>query len=154
MKKAWPKLKKVEQLQENNALGMKIKGSLLMGQGNTKQGLETLKQASEIVPAWKYLGYGVGLIKSGNIVEGKVLIRELEAKPITPYYSWCLARMYLEIGDLDNAFKWFSFEDKHAFYPWIRIIDLDKKIKQDPRFLKLIREMNLPDPAPLVYDPI
>ncbi|MCK5442902.1 MAG: hypothetical protein KAJ23_13515 [Maribacter sp.] len=147
-------IKKVEQMSKNNALVMFIKGRLLFDQGNTKQGLEILKQASQIVPIRKFLGYGIAVIQSGNIEEGMVLIKELEAMPITPYNAWGLARLYLEIGDLDNAFKWLNFEDKHAFYPWIRTLDLDKKIKQDPRFLKLIREMNLPDPAPLVYDPI
>ena len=29
----------------------------------------------------------------------------------------------------------------------------NKRILNDPRFLELIREMNLPDPAPLTYDP-
>jgi hypothetical protein len=28
-----------------------------------------------------------------------------------------------------------------------------EKIRKDPRFLKMIRDMNLPDPAPLVYYP-
>jgi hypothetical protein len=27
------------------------------------------------------------------------------------------------------------------------------EIRKDPRFLKIIRDMNLPDPAPFVYHP-
>jgi TolB-like protein len=147
-------IKKVEQMSKNNALVMFIKGRLLFDQGNTKEGLEILKKASQILEIRKFLGYGIAVIQSGNIEEGKALIKELEAMPVTPYNAWGLARLYLEIGDLDSAFKWLNFKDKHAFFPWIRVIDLDKKVRQDPRFLKLIRDMNLPDPAPLVYEPI
>lgn len=67
----------------------------------------------------------------------------------------CLGQMCLVKGDLNNALKWFSFDEKHAFCPWIRVLNLNKKLQQeDPRFLKLIREMNLPDPAPLIYTSI
>jgi len=144
-------IEKVEQMRKNNVLGMLIKGRILISQGNTKQGLETLKQASQINPYWKN-NYGLAVLRAGNLEEGMALIQELEAMPTTPWNALCLGQMYLVKGDLDNAIKWFSFDEKHAFYPWIRVFDLNKKLQQDPRFLKLIREMNLPDPAPLVYN--
>jgi TolB-like protein/tetratricopeptide (TPR) repeat protein len=148
-------IKKVEQMRESNAMGLLIKGKILIGQGKTKPGLETIKQASQINPAWKYLGYGQEVMKSGNTEEGMAIIRELEAMPITPYSAFCLATLYSHKGDLDSAFKWFGFADKFFAYPWIRTTNaLTKKVRQDPRFLKLIRDMNLPDPAPLVYEPI
>jgi len=35
----------------------------------------------------------------------------------------------------------------------MKIFVKNKELLKDPRFLELIREMNLPDPAPLLYDP-
>ena len=73
--------------------------------------------------------------------------------PKTSWNALCLGQMYLAKGDLENAVKAFNIDQKHAFYPWIKVLTFSKGIKKDPRFLKLIREMNLPDPAPLVYNP-
>lgn len=147
-------IEKVEQMQKNNVLGMLVKGRLLINQGDTKQGLEILKQASQINPYWKFYFYGLAVVQVGDAEEGMALIRELEAMPITNWNALCLGQMYLAKGDLDNALKYFGFKEKHAFYPWIRVLNLNKELQQDPPFLKLIREMNLPDPAPLIYDPI
>ena len=145
-------IEKVKELRKNNVLGMLVKGRLLINQGNTKQGLEILKQASQINPYWKFYFYGLAVVQVGDVEEGMALIRELEAMPITNWNALCLGQMYLAKGDLDNALKYFGFKEKHAFYPWIRVLNLNKELQQDPRFLKLIREMNLPDPAPLIYD--
>ena len=146
-------IEKVEQMRKNNALGMFIKGRILLSKGDIEQGLTSLKQGSQIMPFGKFYFYGLGVLQSGDREEGMAMIRELESMPVTPWNALCLAQMYLEIGDLDNALKWFGYEEKHAFYPWLRILVYAKGLQQDPRFLKLVREMNLPDPAPLIYDP-
>lgn len=146
-------IEKVEQMRKNNALGMFIKGKLLLSKGDTEQGIMYLKQGSQLNPLGKYYFYGIGAIESGDIDEGMAMIRELESMAVTPWNALCLGQMYLELGDLDNALKWFEYEEKHAFYPWIRVLIYEKGLQQDPRFLKLVHEMNLPDPAPLIYDP-
>lgn len=147
-------VEKVEYMQDDYALGLLIKGNLLVSQGHEEQGIEILQQAIKINPSWKYFGYGQTLIQSGKIEEGKAIIREVEAMPINSFSALGLALMYVELGDFDNAIKWFNHDRKHAFYPWIRILVLDEQLRQDPRFLELIKELNLPDPSPLVYDPI
>jgi hypothetical protein len=86
-------------------------------------------------------------------VEGRAILDELEEKPINGYRAFCLGVMYGELGDTDKAFEWFSYENKHGWYPWLRVMFVTDKMKKDPRYLKIIRDMNLPDPAPLVYYP-
>ena len=144
---------KVEQMKENNVLGMLIKGRILVDQGKTEQGLEILKKASQINPFTKFYYYGQAVIQVGNKDEGMALIKELEAMPITSWNALCLGQMYLAKGDVENAIKSFNIDEKHAFYPWLRVLVLNKKSLQDSRFLELIHEMGLPDPAPLVYNP-
>ncbi len=141
------------QMQDNYALGKLIKGRILIDQGKHEEGLEILKQAATIMPGWKYLGYGPALIQTGHIQEGKAIIQELESMEPTAYGAFCLGFMYSNLGNLDKAIDWFSYKNKLGWYPWIRIGVKNKKLLNDPRFLELIREMNLPDPAPLVYDP-
>lgn len=140
------------EMQDNYALGMLIKGSILIDQGKTEEGLELLKQAANINPGWK-MNYGGALIQTGHIQEGKAIIQELESMEPFAYGAYCLGYMYSDLGNLDKAIEWFSFKNKVAWYPWIRVLVANKELRNDPRFLELIREMNLPDPAPLVYDP-
>ncbi|OUR94632.1 hypothetical protein A9Q87_03075 [Flavobacteriales bacterium 34_180_T64] len=143
---------KASQMHDDYALSMLVKGRIFMDQGRTKEGLEILKQASDINPGWKYFGYGSALIQSGYLNEGKAIIKELENMPITAYGAFCLGLMYTELGDFDNAIKWFSHDSKHGWYPWIRVYAKNTDLLKNPRFLELIQELNLPDPAPLVFD--
>ncbi len=141
------------QMQDNYALGMFTKGNILIAQGKHEEGLEILKEASNINPVWKYHGYGDALIWTGHIQEGKALIQELESMEPTPYGAYCLGHLYSELGNFDKAIEWFRYKNKLGWYPWIRAFVPNEKLLNDPRFLELIHEMNLPDPAPLVYDP-
>ena len=145
---------KSSQMENEFALSMFIRGRILVDQGKVEEGLENLKKAAEINPSLKYVGYGPALIETGNIEEGKAVLKELESKPLNGYRALCLAVMYADLKDYDNSFKYLNYENKHGWYPWIRVMFVPDDMREDPRFLKLIRDMNLPDPAPLVYKPV
>ena len=144
---------KSSQMENDYALGMFIKGRIYMDQGKVQEGLEVLKEASEINRGWKFVGYGPALIDAGKIAEGKAIVNELESLPINGFRALFLATMYAKLGDYDKAFDYLNYEDKPGWFPWIRVMFLNDEIRKDPRFLKLIRDMNLPDPAPIVYHP-
>lgn len=146
-------VEKAAQMQDDYALSMFVKGKILMDQGKYDEGLEILKQASEIVGAWKYSGYAPALIKAGRKEEAKTIIQELEAKSPNGWRALCLAGLYSKLGDFDKALEWFNYKEKHAWFPGIRIFEYPEELQKDPRFLKLISDMNLPYPSPLVYDP-
>ena len=144
---------KSSQMENDYALGMFIKGKIYIDQGKVQEGLEVLKEASEIDRSWKYVGYGPALIDAGKIAEGKAIVNELEGLPINGFRALFLATMYAKLGDYDKAFDYLNYEDKPGWFPWIRVMFLNNEIRKDPRFLKIIRDMNLPDPAPIVYHP-
>ena len=144
---------KASQMEHDYALSMLIKGRIYMDQGKIEEGLEILKKASEINPGWKYLGYGPALIQAGYMKEGRVILNELESLPLNGYSALMLAKMHAELGDFDKTFEYLNYKQKHGWYPWIRVMFFSNEIRKDPRFLKIIRDMNLPDPAPLVYHP-
>jgi len=80
-----------------------------------------------------------------------MILKELEEMPKSGFSSLFIGVMYAYKGDFDKSFEAWNYENKPAWFPWIRVMFLPDEIKKDPRFLKLIRDMNLPDPAPLVY---
>ena len=143
---------KASYMEDDYALGMFIKGRIFIDQGKVEQGLELLRQSSEINPGWKYVGYGPELIENGYIEEGKVILKELEGKPLNGFRALCIGIMYAHLGDYDKAFEAWNYKQKHAWFAGIRVMFLPDEIREDPRFLKLIRDMNLPDPAPLEYE--
>ncbi len=144
---------KALQSQKNYALSIFVKGTILMEKGETEAGLKYLKKAAEINSGWKYMGYGRALLQAGHLEEGSKIIEELESMETTPFGSLCLAYMYVELKKYDRAFECLDKAKGHAFYPWIRVMMTDEGFKKDPRYLELIHEMNLPDPAPLNFDP-
>jgi len=138
----------------NYALGMFIRGRIFIDQGKVKEGLELLKQCAEINPFWKYPGYGVALLETGYIEEGKAILNELEGLPPNDFFDLFIGVMYAHLGDYDKSFEAWNLDNKHAWFPGIRVMFVPDEIRKDPRFLKLMRDMNLPDPAPLVYNPV
>jgi len=137
----------------NYGLGMFVRGRILIDQGKVEEGLELLRLSSEIQPPWKYIGYGPALIENGYIEEGKVILKELEQLPINGFFALCIGIMYADLGDFDKAFEAWSYKNKHAWYPWLRVMWVQDDIRKDPRFLEIMRDLDLPDPGPLVYHP-
>ncbi len=144
---------KAAQMENDYALSMLVKGRILMDQGKVEEGLDILKNASLINPGFKYVGYGPALINCGKVEEGRAIVNELESLPLNGFRALFLASMYAGLDEFDKAFEYLKYEQKHGWYPWIRVIFFSDEFRKDPRFLKLIRDMNLPDPAPLVYHP-
>jgi adenylate cyclase len=136
----------------NYALGMFVRGRIFIDQGKVEDGLELLKQSSEINPGWKYVGYGPALLENGFINEGKAILKELEEMPKNGFSTLFVGIYYAYLGDFDKSFVAWNYENKHAWFPWLRVMFVPDEIRKDPRFLKLIRDMNLPDPAPLQFD--
>ncbi len=141
-------------LYDDDALSSIIKGQVYIDMGRIEEGLKIMKIAVDINSGWKYLIYGPALLKAGKRQEGMEIIMEAESLPESPYFSLCLAAMYHSIGNLDKTFEWLDKAKGHAFYAWyVRIYMADEKTQADPRHQELLRELDLPPPAPLKYDP-
>lgn len=151
--KGLDEVEKVLHMEDKFGMALFVKGRILMDQGNLDQGLKTLKEASDIFPAWK-MGYGSALIVSGKQEEARVIIKELEEKPITAYWALSLGVMYTLLGDFDKGLENLNHKNKAAWYPWtVRQVLMKGELSKEPRYLQLVRDMNLPDPSPLVYYP-
>ena len=143
---------KASLMQKDYSLSLFVKGGIFIDQGKVDEGLQLLKEAYEANPRW-VVGYGPALIEAGQLKEGMVVLEELKARQINGFNALCLAIMYDKLGDFDKVFEYLNYDQRHGWYPWIRVLFFSDEIRKDPRFLKIIRDMNLPDPAPLEYDP-
>lgn len=144
---------RVEEIHPNNAIALHVKGMIYADMGKMDLALKAHKKSASVFPPSKYLGYANTLIRAGRMEEAQSIIQELESMPPTPYGALCLGILYSHLEKYDKALEWFNYEEKHGWYPWMRVNADWEKIGDDPRFLKLLRDMGLPDPAPLQYDP-
>ncbi len=151
--KGLEELDKVREMNDDWALEKVIRGLIYVEIDREEEGLELLKEASAIFPAWRYWGYGLALARMGRSQEALAIVSELEAAPPTAYGNLCLGMINAELGRNDEAIKWLSEKERHGWYPWIRMYFNNKEFMKDPRYLELISEMNLPYPSPYKYDP-
>ena len=126
---------------------------VLSYKGLVSEGLELLRLGCEINKGW-YIYYGPYLLKYGSDKEARQVLNELKAFPETPFFNLALAGWYNEAGDLDKAYEYLIKGKRHAWYPWmVRIYLANDAMQQDPRYYNLLKELKLPAPAPLEYDP-
>ncbi|MCE2612284.1 hypothetical protein LVD13_04805 [Flavobacteriaceae bacterium D16] len=124
-----------------------IKGMVLANQGKVEEGLESMKQATEINEFWKVM-YGPSLLRAGRKQEAHEILEEFKNMPDTPFFNLAMANMYRYDGDLDKMFACLEKGKKHAWYPWaVQDLRTEHNIQDDPRLLGLIRELQLPSPG-------
>lgn len=130
-----------------------MKGMILIDQGKIEEGLENMRQATEINKGW-YVFFGPALFRNGKLEEGEKILNEVENLPDTPFFNMTLAFMYHAAGYPDKTFEFIERAKGHAWYPWfVRIYRFEDNVPEDPRFEALLRELNLPPPAHPNYDP-
>ena len=86
-------------------------------------------------------------------LEFDAILNEIEQMPPDDKRDLFIGIYYAHLGDYDKSFEYWSIENKAAFFPWLRTYFVPDEIRKDPRFIQLMRDMNLPDPAPLEYYP-
>ena len=156
---ALDELEKVFEMNTGNyALALVLKGKVLTEMGKVEEGLELMRQGSEINKGW-YLWYGPALIRYGQTEEGRQVLEELKGLPDVPFVNLALSANYLEAGEFDKAFEHLQKGKRHAWYAWfVRFFltnerALKERLEEDPRYYALLTELKLPPPAPLQYDP-
>jgi tetratricopeptide (TPR) repeat protein len=137
--------------QEEGALAYFVKGRILIDMGEHEEGLDYLRKSGEINYGYKYLGLAPALFELGRNQEAEDILNDMMEESPSSFLSLCLAITYFAKGDDTNGFEYLETAKEHAFYPWIRVMFLDKRLRKDPRFLELIRELNLPYPTSIQY---
>jgi pentatricopeptide repeat protein len=124
-------------------LGYVALGRVYTDQGRHAEAIAAHTRAGELAPTWRWAVVR-GYVKAGRTDDARRLLAELEAEPVTPWNASWRAVAHANLGNLDEAFRWLNYERPHAWLPWIRVLDWFGPLQDDPRFLTLLRRMNLP----------
>jgi len=97
---------------------------------------------------WATAGSGVAYARMGQRDRAVRVLQDLLGRPPQKDRSAAIARVYLHLGELEQAFTWLekAYEDKD---PWVRTIkaqpDFDE-VRTHPRYLALLGKLGLGDP--------
>lgn len=113
--------------------------------GRHVEAIEEYKRAVAIAPGmFGYLGAEYAV--AGRIDEAKKVLAQLEAMKLTGWTAMWRASIYALLGNNDEAIRMLNFRPHHDWLSAIRFLEDFGSLNGDPRFLDLIRRMNLPMP--------
>jgi TolB-like protein/Flp pilus assembly protein TadD len=97
---------------------------------------------------WSWIIAELGCVEAatGNRVEAKRIIEELQARTVREYIDPVLiAYIYQILGEKDQAFVWLEkgFQDKAGDMLWLKIEPKVDPLRSDPRFADLLHRMGL-----------
>ena len=91
---------------------------------------------------------GHGWVTSGNLAEANKILEELLATPKGKYRSsYCVAEIYVALGEVDRALEWLekAYEERGTWMIFLKVHPLFDPIRVEPRFQEILRRMGLPD---------
>ena len=97
---------------------------------------------SQQLPALARLGYAYG--KAGKHDQARRVLAELKARADTSYLPKDqIALVQLGLGNREGAIAslWQAYEERHWWLPWINQSPPFDALRNDPRYLRLLREL-------------
>ena len=137
---------------DDKVMGLLVLGNAYLGKGMMEEAIKTHEELVFVAGDMGYFWLGPTYLAAGRIEDGKKILKKLEEFKLL-FYTITIASMYIQLGDFDKAFEALKFKPRQAWFPGIRVFPMFKPLHDDPRFKEIMRELNLPDPAPFIYNP-
>lgn len=137
--------KKTLELDPNFAIAHMIIGLSYVQKRRYEEGISELQKASANPDSRALLGYAYAVAGKRN--EGQKIVSELEQSATEKYVSsFPLAVAYTGLGEKDRAFEALekAYEERSWGMGTLRVNPVFDPIRSDPRFVALLRRVNLP----------
>ena len=121
-------------------------GAALTAQGRTEEAIATHERMAEVHP-WLRWMLGTTYARAGRTEDALRVARELEEAGPSSLDAFGLAVLYGALGDVDETYRWATFEPAHAWLVGLAIdpiASVPREILRDPRFDDLMARMDLP----------
>jgi eukaryotic-like serine/threonine-protein kinase len=123
-------------------------GSALFEKGDRAAGVQELKKAAAIDPNPIVTGLlGNAYAKSGRKDEARQLLDELKKKSTERYVApYWIAMIYVGLDEKDEAFAWLekAYQERSWWLVWIKMEPMLDGLRNDPRFVDLMRRVGFP----------
>jgi len=141
---------KALELEPNSHAPRGYLGMSYMQKGMYEDAIRELEEAIKLSgPIPNYLGWLCAVHsfagRRKDALKALEQLKEFDSKEFVPSFSFALA--YLGLGDLEKALDYLqaSYEDRDfPSFPYFRIDPIFESIRSNPRFQKILNDMNLP----------
>ena len=134
------------ELRPDGAMGLLVLGTAQQMEGAMDEAIATHERMAEVHPymAWRL---GVTYAQADRTDDALAIARAMEAAPADAFSALGLAILYGQLGDVENTYRWLTFEPPHAWLVGVTIdpiIGIPKKVLSDPRISEFLARTNLP----------
>ena len=112
-------------------------------QGDPLAAVVEADRAAELSPKWRW-ARAPFLVAAGREDEARTLMAELEGQQVREWGAFWLMWFHTSVGELDEAYRWMTYEPHHVWVPWVRVGPQFEPLRSHPRFPEALRRMNLP----------
>ena len=138
--------KKAVEAVPNFAHGRAVVGLLFRHLNRIEEALLHSKAAHELSPEtpWFTANLAATYAKAGEKDKAISLLHQLEAEKNQYVSPFCVAQIYLHLGDKEKTFEMLekAFDDKDIWFPWIVSDPSLDGLRSEPFFIKLIQQIN------------
>jgi TolB-like protein/Flp pilus assembly protein TadD len=131
------------EIQKDYAVGYFVLGSAYVKMGRIDEAINIHKKLAELYPVWNW-ALGLTYAVTNHIEEAEKILREIEARPISPFNAFSRVVVNAALGNKDEAFKWLAYEPHHGWIAWAAVLPWFKGLHGDPRFNEFVNKLNLP----------
>jgi tetratricopeptide (TPR) repeat protein len=135
--------RKAIEISPNHPLGYHVSALVYADMGMYEEAIAAHLKAAEYDPRRKW-PLACTYVAAGRPDEARKILAELKDLPVTGWRALQLAKIYMALGEKDEAFRWLDYEPPGAHLPWIRVSPSFEPVRDDPHFQDLLRRMNLP----------
>jgi AraC-like DNA-binding protein/tetratricopeptide (TPR) repeat protein len=136
--------KRTIELDPDFVMGYYAMGVAYSGLGKHQEAIETHQKGIAISPVFLN-GLGMAYASAGQRDKALEVAAKLEKKP-NAWRAWGLSQIYATLGDKENTIRYIELMVKlrQDFVPWIKQDPSYKFIYKDPRFMAIVKSLNLP----------
>lgn len=142
-------LRKTLQIDAHFVLARAMLGQCYLQLGRFREAvaeLQTASELSEASPPYRAM-LGRALALAGNSSEAHSILNELKEQSSRSYVSsYCIAEIYLGLGDADQMFEWLekAYEERARQLVMLKVEPGIDPVRSDARFQNLLRRMKFP----------
>ena len=142
-------LQKTLEIDAHFVLARAMLGQSYLQLGRFPEAIAEFQAASELSGASPHYHAMLGhaLAATGNSSEAHKILNQLKEKSARSYLSsYCIAEIYLGLGDEDQVFEWLekAYEERARQLVMLKVEPEVDRLRSDSRFKNLLQRMNFP----------
>ncbi|NND31758.1 MAG: tetratricopeptide repeat protein [Saprospiraceae bacterium] len=134
---------KALKINPNDAEALHVASRIASGMGDHEEAIKLAEKAAKD-PRWR-VAVPLALFKAGHEQKAEEWVVEIAADE-TVFDAMLLVEVYSELKNDQKALEYLqkSFDLRHPFMPWLKVIPGMEHLHDDPRFKTIVEKMNLP----------